>query len=37
LLGGKRADGGEHGRIDGSGVEEEGAEDLLDMMGVGSI
>ena len=34
LLGGKRADGGEEGRIDGSGVEEEGSEDFLHAFGV---
>jgi hypothetical protein len=37
LLGGERANGHEHGRVDGTGVEEQSAEDLLDVFGVGGI
>lgn len=37
LLGGESADGHEHGRIDGAGVEEQSAEHLLDVLGVGSV
>jgi hypothetical protein len=37
LLGGKSTDGHEHGRINGTGIEEQSAEHLLDVFGVGGI
>ena len=37
LLGGKRADGREHGGVDGAGIKKERAEDFLDAFGVGGV
>lgn len=34
LLGGEIVDGGEHGGVDGAGVEEEAADDFLEEFGV---